>query len=366
MSARNRFLVVLGIIFAAALIFYFATSSRSADTVLVGTVDANQVMVSSKIGGRIEKLTVDEGTQVHQGDLIAEIDSGELSAQAQAAKATIESLRARIGEAQANQKLAAGSTSSDVLTAQARLQSAKADLVQAQADLERTELDTQRTVSLAQQGVASRQQADQAAALLKAAQARVQSLQQQVTAAESQLRAAQAQTNQAHAATSNVEATRAQLAQAQAQLTEAETRLGYTRVVAPVNGTVSVRAAREGEVVNPGQPIVTIMDLSDTWIRAAIPETQADSVRLGDVLKVRLPSGRVIPGKVIFKGVEGAFATQRDVSRRKRDIETVGLKLSVENPNAMIVPGMTAEVLIAPEKRNGNGERVASDGGGTK
>jgi HlyD family secretion protein len=349
-SPRNKFLIILGIIFAGSLAFYFFTSRKSNDLVLVGTVDANQVIVSSKIAGRIEKLAVDEGSQVKEGDLIAEIDSGELTAEQQAAKANIDVLQARIREAQANERLASGSTSSDVLAAQAKLQSAQADLMQAQADLERTQSDTDRAVSLAKQGVASQQSADQAVALLKAAQARVQSLQKQVAAADAQVRAAIAQTNQAHAAVSNVAATRQQLAQAQAQLAQAETRLGYTRIVAPVAGTVSVRAARQGEVVNPGQAIVTIMDLSDTWVRASIPETQADSIRIGDTLNVRLPSGRIIPGKLIFKGVEGSFATQRDVGRLKRDINTVSLKLSVANPNAMIVPGMTAEVLIPQDK----------------
>ena len=361
MSPRNKFLIVLGVIFVGSLIFYYFTSSRSSDLVLVGTVDANQVIVSSKISGRIEKLAVDEGTQVKAGDLIAEIDSGELTAEQRAASANIAALRSRISEAQANEAVASGSTSSDVLTAQARLQSAQADLLQAQADLERTQSDTARAVSLAKEGVASQQSADQAIAALKAAQARVQSLQKQVAAADSQVRAAIAQTHQAHAAQSNVAATRSQLAQAQAQLAEAETRLGYTRILAPVAGTVSVRAAREGEVVNPGQPIVTIMDLSDTWVRASIPETQADSVRIGDTLQVRLPSGRIIPGKLIFKGVEGSFATQRDVSRLKRDINTVSLKLQVENPGAMIVPGMTAEVLVPTKPKT---QSTASAGAG--
>jgi HlyD family secretion protein len=346
LSPLKKFLIVLGVIFVISLAFYFFTTARSTDLVLVGTVDANQVIVSSKIPGRIEKLAVDEGTQVHPGDLIAEIDSGELTAEQQAARANISALRARIGEAQANEAVASGSTSSEVLTAQARLQSAQADLLQAQADLERTQSDTARAVSLAKEGVASQQQADQAVAALKASQARVQSLQKQVAAAESQVRAAVAQTHQAHAASSNVAATRSQLAQAEAQLEEAQTRLGYTRIVAPVAGTVSVRAARQGEVVNAGQPIVTIMDLTNTWVRASIPETQAVSLGIGDTLKVRLPDGSVVPGRLIFKAVEGSFATQRDVSRLKRDINTVGLKVQVENPRADLVPGMTAEVLV--------------------
>ena len=106
------------------------------------------------------------------------------------------------------------------------------------------------------------------------------------------------------------------------------------------------RAAREGEVVNAGTPIVTVVDLNDTWVRAAIPETYADKVRLGDTLDVRMPSGSTVPGKVIFKNTEGDFATQRDVSRRKRDIKTVALKLKINNERMQFATGMTAEVLV--------------------
>jgi HlyD family secretion protein len=109
--------------------------------------------------------------------------------------------------------------------------------------------------------------------------------------------------------------------------------------------------------VNIGAPIVTIMDLSDTWARAAIPETYTDHIGLGDVLRVRLPGGTVTSGKVFFKGVEGDFATQRDVSRRKRDIKTIVLKVRLDNPRGAYVPGMTAEVLVSPEQlKNGAGQ----------
>ena len=77
-----------------------------------------------------------------------------------------------------------------------------------------------------------------------------------------------------------------------------------------------------------------------------MPETYADRVRLGDRLSVRLPSGNVVQGAVIFKAAEGDFATQRDVSRRKRDIKTVSLKVRLDNQQRNLVPGMTAEVLI--------------------
>jgi HlyD family secretion protein len=66
-------------------------------------------------------------------------------------------------------------------------------------------------------------------------------------------------------------------------------------------------------------------------------------------------------GKVFFKGVEGDFATQRDVSRRKRDIKTVVLKIRMENPKGAFVPGMTAEVLVLPEQLKGSATQSAAD-----
>jgi HlyD family secretion protein len=116
---------------------------------------------------------------------------------------------------------------------------------------------------------------------------------------------------------------------------------------------VTVRAAREGEVVNLGQPVVIITDLSDTWVRAAVPETQATHIAIGDALQVRLPSGETVPGKVTFKAPEADFATQRDVSRRKRDIKAIVLKVAIDNRNKTLVPGMTAEVLIPRAKAEG-------------
>jgi HlyD family secretion protein len=196
--------------------------------------------------------------------------------------------------------------------------------------------------------VASDQDKDRAEAQLRAQAAAVQSFQQQVAAAEAEVSAAIARTHQSHAARSTVAASRADLASAEAQREQAQVRLAYTRIVAPVSGTVSVRAAREGEVVNPGQAIVTIVDLSDTWVLASVPETYADHVALGDVFSVRMPSGQSVPGKVFFKAVEGDFATQRDVSRRKRDIKTVSIKLRIANPQELFVPGMTADVVVPP------------------
>lgn len=354
MSARNRFFILLGIIFIVAATYYFFSTDHSRDMVLIGTVDANQVIVSAQVEGRIQKLLVDEGTPVKAGDLIAVLDPSELRAQDAAATATISSLQHKVAEMQHTEESTSGSTSSDVANAEAKLSSTKAQLLQAKATLDRTESDSRRIIALAKAGIASDQERVQAETNLQAVQATVQAQQDLVSAAGADLKAAIARTHQANAAKSTVAATEADLKNAMALKNQTAVRLGYTNVYAPVSGTVSVRAARQGEIVNIGAPIVTIVDLSDTWARAAIPETYTDHIGLGDVLRVRLPGGTVTSGKVFFKGVEGDFATQRDVSRRKRDIKTIVLKVRLDNPKGAYVPGMTAEVLVSPEQlKNG-------------
>jgi HlyD family secretion protein len=353
MSVRNKFLMIIGIILAVAAGYYYLSTPSNRDLVLIGTVDSNQVIVSPQIEGRLQKLLVDEGTQVKQGDLIAVIDPSELEAEERAAAAMIDSQKYKVAETQSTLAAMQGSTTSSVANAQARLASERAQLLQSEATLERTESDSRRMIELAKEGVASDQDRVQAETNLAAQKAVVQSLQQQVSAAQADLNTAIANTNTAHAAHQTVESNRAQLANAESMLKQAEVRLGYTKIYAPVTGTVSVRAAREGEVLNAGQPIVTIVDLGDTWVRAAIPETDADHIGLEDTLHIRLPGGTITQGKVFFKSAEADFATQRDVNRLKRDIKTIVLKVRLDNPKGAYVPGMTAEVLVSPEQLKG-------------
>ncbi|HWQ08543.1 MAG TPA: efflux RND transporter periplasmic adaptor subunit [Holophaga sp.] len=322
MNPRHRIFVLLGLLVLGSLGYYFATTDRSTDLVLLGTVDADEVVVGPVITGRIVKLAVQEGQDVKGGDLVAVLDSLELTSARDAQAASARSTK--------------GDTASAVANAKAALSAAQASLAEAEADRAKQEALTRRTVSLAERGVVSSQDKDSAEQALKAAAAHETAARDQVAASRASLEAARARTLQAEAAS--------------AQTAEAEARVGYTKVLAPTGGKVTVRAAREGEVVSAGGTIVTITDLSQTWVYAAIPETEADAVKLGDVLAVRMPSGAKVDGKVIVKSVEGDFATQRDVSRMKRDIKTVRIKLLIPNPGEAYVPGMTAEVLV-PKSR---------------
>ena len=348
----HKFFFFLIILFGIAAGYYFYSTDRTSETVLIGVVDANQVIVSSKIMGRVEKLYVDEGSKVKAGDLIAEIDSAELEAQKNAAEATIHAYDSQVSSLQATQAQTLGETNSGVINADARLAAAKASLAQANADLVRIQSDSQRMIALAKAGVESDQDRVRAEEQLSAQKAVVLSAQKNVDAAQADLNTANARSSAARRGQQRCRQRSASSRTHKAQLAEADTRLGYTKIYAPVSGTVSVRATRQGEVVNPGTPIVTIIDFNDTWVRAEAPETESRFVSDGDRLKVRLPEGNPIWGTVIFKAVESDFATQRDVSRRKRDIKTIGLKLKVDNPDGALVPGMTAEVLLPKDLGN--------------
>jgi HlyD family secretion protein len=350
MNARNRVFMILGILTVASLIWYLLTVRPSGDLQMIGTVDANEVIVSSKIPGRIQTLTVDEGQTVQAGQLIAVIESQDLQAARQAAEATASGSQFKLSESVETERQTAGETSSATVNAEAQLVSTKAALAQAQANFDHQQADTSRIVALAQQGIMSAQSSDEARTSLQAAKAAVDTARANIAAAEAALKQARAHQLLTNVAERTVNETRDQVANAKALAEQAKVQVGYSQVFAPVSGKVNVRVARQGEVVAAGAAIVTIMDLGQTWVYAPLPETQADAVKLGDSLRVVMPSGQSIQGEVINKAAEADFATQRDVSSRKRDIKTVQLKLLIPNPGEEFVPGMIAEVYVPKNK----------------
>ncbi|MBZ5541193.1 MAG: efflux RND transporter periplasmic adaptor subunit [Acidobacteriia bacterium] len=344
----SRFFIFLGVVFVVALVGYLVSVPHGTEIPLTGVLDSNDVIVSAKITGRIERLLVDEGSEVQAGQLLAELDTAELIAQRDSAAAAIRSFQAQVRQAQATQGLTDEQTAAQVSQAAATLTAVKAQLEASRSDLLRNELDQKRVQGLFAGGIATAQDKDHADAALRSAQANVRALEDQVKAQEAALELARANRKQVSVQRSVLAAMQAQLAQAVAAKSEAETRLGYTKIYAPLGGIVSVRVARQGEVVQPGAPIVTIVDIDHLWVRASVEESYIDVVQFGQKLRVRLPSGEVIEGTLIFKGVESEFATQRDVSRTKRDIKTFAIKVAVPNPGRRLFAGMTATVLLPP------------------
>jgi multidrug resistance efflux pump len=122
------------------------------------------------------------------------------------------------------------------------------------------------------------------------------------------------------------------------------------QVFAPVGGQVTLRAVRQGETVNAGAGIVTIMDVTKTWINAPLPKTQADAVQLGDSLRVVMPSGETLHGTVIDKGAQADISDLFNDNRRKIEKKTIQIKLLIDNSDSRYVPGMTAVVIIPKAK----------------
>jgi len=347
MTAR-RFFLFLGVLFLITLLLYVTTTPKGSDIPLVGVVDGNEVIVSPQIMGRMIRLLVDEGAELKQGQLIAELDPAELQAELAQDEANIGSLEARVRQAQTTKNWTNDQTGASLKQAEATLTAIKAQLEQARANLEFDEVNYKRTVGLFEGGVASAQDRDKAATSLKASQANVKALEEQVRAQQAALEVARANREQVDVQRSELASTEELLRQAWAMKAQAETRLGYTKIYAPIDGIVSVRVAKQGEVVAQGAPIVVVVDVDHLWVRSDVEETYIDQIHFGDRMKVRLPSGDIIEGNVVFKGVEGNFATQRDVSRTKRDIRTFAIKVAVPNPNRKLFTGMTATVLLPP------------------
>jgi HlyD family secretion protein len=347
MNSKRTF-AIIGIVFLIALGFYIFSTPWGKEIPLTGIVDGNEVIVSPQIMGRMIQLTVDEGSVVKKGDLIAELDPTELEAALAAAKANVASLQSQVNAANHNYSMTDDQTGASVNQAQATLTSTRAQLDQARANLWRDQTDHDRMQKLFDSGVESAQDRDHAQATLNASLANVKSLEDSVNAQQAALAVAQANRKQVDVRGSDIATTLAQLEQARASAAETETQLGYTKIYSPIDGIVSVRVAKQGEVVAQGSPIVVVVDVDHLWVRADVEESYIDSVAMNETLRVRLPSGRELEGPVFFKGVENDFATQRDVSRTKRDIKTFAIKVAVPNENRTLFTGMTATVLLPP------------------
>ena len=349
----RKFIVVIGMVFLIALVVYFVTTPKGSDIPLIGIVDGNEVIVSPQITGRIVNLTVDEGSQVKKGDLIAELDRTELEAGLAAAKANVGTLENSVTQAQHNFSWTSDQTSASLDQAQAMTTSSDAQLEQAKAQLWRDQSDLKRMQLLYDKHEVSGQDRDHAEAAVRMSEANVRALEDAVKAQKAAIGVARANRKQVDMRKSAVASAIAQLEQARATVAQVSAQLAYTRIYSPIDGIVSVRVAKQGEVVAQGSPIVVVVDIDHLWVRADVEESYIDSIQFGEKMRVRLPSGNVLEGPVIFKGVENDFATQRDVSRTKRDIKTFAIKVSVPNPEHRLFTGMTATVLLPqPKKKN--------------
>ncbi len=346
---KRKLFILIGLIAVASAIYHF-TLRRPAWIVLTGIVTTDDVIVSSEIQGRIEKLLVNQGDRVRKGDLLALIQPQEWKADMSFYASSEQQYASQVAQAEADLKYQQEQTDHQIRQAEANLASADSQVKQAEADLENAGLTYEREKSLYNRGADSKQAYDQARTANDSAKAHVDALQKQMQAAQAAVDLARSSANQIVARKATLDANVHQLAAAGAQKEKAQVQLDYTEIRAPIDGIVDVRAALQGEVVNPGQGIVTLIDPDDLWVRADVEETYIDSIRLGRKMTVRLPSGAEREGTVFFRGVDADYATQRDVSRTKRDIKTFEVRLRCDNSDRSLAVAMTAYVLLPVPK----------------
>jgi HlyD family secretion protein len=343
---RKRLLLLVVLAAAAGAGVYAYTRMPAPALVLTGIVTTNDVIVSPQIGGQISQLLVTEGDTVAHDQLVAVIAPDELKADTAYFSQNVAGMSSQVRESEAALRFQQRQMADQIAQAESTLASTESQVAAATADLENVRLIYQRTQDLSKQGVVSPQELDQARTGATSAQAKLDALKRQVEAQRAAVQLAHANAEQVQLRRSQVQTSEHMQAAANAQRTKADVRLRYTEIHAPIDGIVDVRAVRVGEIVNPGQPIVTLVNPDDLWVRADVEESYIDRVRLGDSLTVRLPSGVERQGTVFYRGADASFATQRDVSRTKRDIKTFEVRLRVDNKDRRLAVGMTAYVLL--------------------
>ena len=343
---RLRPLILLALVAVASWGAYSYAYRPPTSLTLTGIVTTNDVIVSPQIAGQVSQLLAKEGDEVKRDQLLAVMRPDELKAETTYYAQNVEGLSSQVRESEAALRFQQRQMADQIAQAESTLASTEAQAKAAAADLENARLTYTRTQNLSRQGVISPQELDQARTAATAAQAKLDALNKQAEAQRSTVAMARSNAEQVSLRRSQVQTNEHMQAAAAAQRTKADVRLKYTEIKAPTDGVVDVRAVREGEFVNPGQAIVTLINLDDLWVRVDVEESYIDRIRVGEKLTVRLPSGVEREGTVIYRGVDASFATQRDVSRTKRDIKTFEVRLRLDNADRRLAVGMTAYVTL--------------------
>ncbi len=331
--------IVIGIVAAVVI-------TRPGPLVLTGIVTTNDVIVSPQVTAQLSKLLVKEGDKVEANQLLAVLAPDELRADQAYAAQSEKGLGDQVAVSQAALRYQEQQTAEQIKQAQANLATNIAQQAEAAANLNIAKLSLTRSEAMLKAGAISNQDLDQARTNAAVATARVDATTKQVESARAALALAQSAAEQIAVRQGGLQAAQRGKAAASAQTTKADVRLSYSEIRAPIAGIVDVAAARAGEIVNPGQPIITLIDPDNLWVRADVEESYIDAIKLGDSLTVRLPSGDEKRGAVFFRGVDAGFATQRDVSRTKRDIKTFEIRIRIDNKDRRLATGMTAYVVL--------------------
>ena len=380
-------------------------------------VEAHVSPVSARVRGTVVAVLVRDNQEVAAGAPLVRLDPRDLEVKVlQAALATAESrlrltaagatddrrgrtmtdesTRSQVALAEATAaKAALGIDSarrvlderrSRLVARRATVQAAQADVAAREADGERAALDRARTQALLERRLIARQEFDYAdiafktaAAALEAARQRLDAARAEVAQAEAELASqevaiAQAgrQREEAEAGlgdarsrrgevtvrSAEVASAEAQLAEAHAALAEAQLNLEYTTIPAPIDGRVTRRTVEVGQVVQPGQPLLAVVDVGNVWVVANYKETQLTHVRPGQRawISVDTHPGLVLRARVdsIQSGTGSRFTLlppENASGNFVKVVQRIPVKLVLEsgqNGHALLVPGMSVVPVI--------------------
>ncbi len=351
-----------------------------------GTIEATEVAVSFKIPGRVIERPVDEGDRLDPGALVGRLESRELEAEVDRLRASLQATetrvpqlrteislqeeltRARIADARAtlaareerSAELKNGSRPQDLQKAWAEVREAKAVMENAQADFRRMDFLYREGGIAEQVREAARTSWEVTAERHRHALERLDLVkegprQEEIRRAEAEVR--QAKATLLLAQTGELEAVRkrqelatiqASIARDRAALAAAEAQFGYTVLRSPQAGVVLRKHVEPGEMIAAGTPAITIADLSNIWLKIYIPEPQLGRIKLGQTVEITTDSYRdkVYRGKVTFINSEAEF-TPKNVQTQEERVKLVfAVKITVDNPNQELKPGMPADARI--------------------
>lgn len=288
---------------------------------LQGMIDARTISVAAKIPGRLEAVSVREGDRVAAGDAVARIGIPEISAKLAQVEAQRDAAAARADLAEEGPRTQ-------------ELDAARADLARARAGAGLADRTFARVSALHADGLVSTQKRDEAAAQKRAAAELVRAAAAKVSALETGAR------TQEKAAAAALER------QASGGVAEVKSLAGEADVRTPASGEVTRVVMHEGEVVPAGFPVVLVTDIDDSWAVFNVREDELKNVRVGTVLKGRVPAlGAEIPFTVYWINPRGSYAVWRATRQSSGyDIRTFEVRARPAKPNPDLRPGMTVVV----------------------
>jgi HlyD family secretion protein len=359
---RKRILIL--VIAVAALIasaLYAGWLHRDASLEGSGTVEARNIRVGSKVGGRIAKVLVREGDIVQAGQVLITFDDKELQASLEQSRANAE--KARRGyrpEEIAEARAAAAQAKADYELKkngyrQEDIAAGQADLDRANADEIRTRLDFDRYDALAKKDLVSKQQRDTAEANWKMALAQQQNAKHKLEEWQhgyrpEEIASAEARYRQAQATSEKLERgnRREDIELAKAAYAYDEARYRERQVTAPADAIVEVLDVRPGDLIAPNTPVATLLERDQIYVRIYVPETEIGRVQIGQKAEVRVDSfpNTVFDGLVEQINQQAEFLPRNVQTREERVHQVIGVKIRINDPAGHVLAGMAADVKL--------------------